>query len=117
MKKIICLILLFTCFLGSNLISYADCSRQWFIKRRGNETPDFPHDAEEIEQYDAYYLDKSGEKKIYLTFDAGYENGNVEKILDVLKEKEVPAAFFLLDNIILKNTDLVLRMKLASLRW
>ena len=27
------------------------------------------------------------EKVIYLTFDAGYENGNVEKILDVLKEK------------------------------
>ena len=110
MKKLICLILLVMCFLGSNLTSYANCSRHWFIKRRGSEDPDFPPEAEEIEQYDAYYLDKSGEKKIYLTFDAGYENGNVERILDILKEKEVPAAFFLLDNIILKNTDLVLRM-------
>ena len=110
MKKLICLILLVMCFLVSNLTSYANCSRHWFIKRRGSEYPDFPPEAEDIEQYDAYYLDKSGEKKIYLTFDAGYENGNVERILDILKEKEVPAAFFLLDNIILKNTDLVLRM-------
>ena len=110
MKKIICLILIVTCFFGSSLISNADCSRRWFIKRRGNECPEFPPDAEELEKLDVYYIDKSREKKIYLTFDAGYENGNVEKILDVLKEKEVPAAFFLLDNIILKNTDLVLRM-------
>ena len=31
---------------------------------------------------------------LYLTFDCGYENGNTAKILDVLKEKGVPAAFF-----------------------
>ena len=36
----------------------------------------------------------SGEKVLYLTFDCGYENGCTEKILDVLKEKKVPAAFF-----------------------
>ena len=111
MKKLICLILLVTCFNGTSLISYADsCTRHWFIKRRGCECPEFPPDADEIEKYDAYYVDKSGEKKIYLTFDAGYENGHIKRILDVLKEKEVPAAFFLLDNIILKNTDLVIRM-------
>ena len=45
-----------------------------------------------------------------MTFDAGYENGNVERILDVLHEESVPGAFFLLDNIIIKNTDLVKRM-------
>ena len=85
-------------------------SLSWYIKRRGNSHPLFPKEADCLEQYSAYYIDNSGEKKIYITFDAGYENGNVEKILDVLKEKDVPAAFFLLDNIILKNTDLVLRM-------
>ena len=110
MKKIICLIILVTCLLGNSLISYADSSRHWFIKRRGNDWPEFPSDAEKIEQYDAYYLDKSGEKKIYLTFDAGYENGNIEKILNVLKEEGVPATFFLLDNVIIKNTDIVKRM-------
>ena len=37
---------------------------------------------------------KSTEKVLYLTFDCGYENGNTAIILDVLKEKQVPAAFF-----------------------
>lgn len=46
------------------------------------------------EKYDALCLDTSGEKVIYLTFDCGYENGCTEKILDTLKEKNVPAAFF-----------------------
>ena len=47
---------------------------------------------------------------IYLTFDAGYENGNVEKILDTLKDKEVRGAFFVLGNLVTSNTDLVKRM-------
>lgn len=48
-------------------------------------------------RYDAFNalcLDTSGKKVIYLTFDCGYENGCTEKILDVLKERKVPAAFF-----------------------
>lgn len=46
------------------------------------------------EKYGAMCLDTKGEKVIYLTFDCGYENGCTEKILDTLKEKKVPAAFF-----------------------
>ena len=86
----------------------------WYVRRNGEGRPGFPADADEVSQYGGYYIDDSceseGEKRLYLTFDAGYENGNVEKILNVLKEKNVPAAFFILDNIILKNTDLVKRM-------
>lgn len=52
----------------------------------------------------------SDDKVIYLTFDAGYENGNIEKILDVLKKEEVSAAFFVLQNMIVRETDLVKRM-------
>jgi peptidoglycan-N-acetylmuramic acid deacetylase len=68
-----------------------------------------------IEKYEGYYLDKNhtdyaSKKVIYLTFDAGYENGNIAKILDILKEREVPAAFFVLSNIIKKDTDLIKRM-------
>ena len=47
---------------------------------------------------------------MYLTFDAGYENGNIERILDVLKEKNVKGAFFVLSHLIEANTDLVKRM-------
>lgn len=43
-----------------------------------------------IDKYGCVYLGSSEEKVIYLTFDAGYENGNVEKTLDVLKRQEVP---------------------------
>ena len=60
--------------------------------------------------YDAAYLGDPAEKVLYLTFDAGYENGCTEKILDVLKAHDVPAAFFLVGNYIEKNADLVRRM-------
>jgi peptidoglycan-N-acetylmuramic acid deacetylase len=68
-----------------------------------------------IEQYNGYYVDRKHgddceEKVIYLTFDAGYENGNIEKILDVMSQKQVKGAFFVLSNLVDKNTDLVIRM-------
>ena len=66
--------------------------------------------ASDLARYDAAFLDESGEKVLYLTFDAGYENGCTEKILDVLKAHNVPAAFFLVGNYIEKNADLVRRM-------
>ena len=50
------------------------------------------------------------DKVVYLTFDAGYENGNVEKILDTMKEEQVTGAFFILSNLIDRNPQLVLRM-------
>ena len=59
---------------------------------------------------DAAYLGDPTEKVLYLTFDAGYENGSTEKILDILKRQQVPAAFFLVGNYIEKNADLVRRM-------
>ena len=49
--------------------------------------------ADELKQYNTWYADLSGEKVIYLTFDAGYENGNTPMILDALKKHQVPAAF------------------------
>lgn len=48
---------------------------------------------EELAQYNAYYLGDASQKVIYLTFDCGYENGQTARILDVLKEKNVSAAF------------------------
>ena len=64
----------------------------------------------ELKQYDAAFLGDTGDKVLYLTFDAGYENGCTEKILDTLKQHQVPAAFFLVGNYIEKNADLVRRM-------
>ena len=50
------------------------------------------------------------DEKIYLTFDQGYENGYTSKILDVLKEKNVKATFYLLQDYAEKNPNLVQRM-------
>lgn len=65
-----------------------------------------------------YYIDEKRaqkapeeqEKVVYLTFDAGYENGNVEKILDALKEASAQGAFFVLGHLVQKNPELVRRM-------
>ena len=64
----------------------------------------------QLKQYDAAYLGDASKQVIYLTFDAGYENGCTEKILDVLQKHQVKAAFFLGGNYIEKNADLVRRM-------
>ena len=65
---------------------------------------------DQLKAYDAAYLGNPGKKVLYLTFDAGYENGCTEKILNILKEQQVPAAFFLVGNYMEKNGDLVRRM-------
>ena len=64
----------------------------------------------QLKTYDACYLGDPAEPVIYLTFDAGYENGCTAEILDVLKKHEVPAAFFLVGNYISQNAELGRRM-------
>ena len=111
MKKIIvCLTLIIYCITALSITSSAHEEYNWFIKKRGCASPSFPCVAKEAEKYSAYYIGNEKEKRIYLTFDAGYENGNIERILDVLREKKVSAAFFILSNLIYKNPDLVKRM-------
>ena len=95
-----------------------NCTAQnWYcVHRKDHKQPSADSQFDFIEKYNGYYVDKAHgddcvEKVVYLTFDAGYENGNVEKILDVLKAKQIPAAFFVLGNLVERNTDLILRMQ------
>lgn len=66
--------------------------------------------VDQLKRYDAVYIGDTAKKTLYLTFDAGYENGCTGKILDTLKKHNVKAAFFLVGNYIEKNADLVRRM-------
>lgn len=66
--------------------------------------------AQELQQYNAYYVEETKEKKIYLTFDCGYENGNTEAILDALKKHNVSATFFVVGHYLESAPDLVNRM-------
>ena len=63
-----------------------------------------------LAQFDAAYAGDEGEKVLYLTFDAGYENGCTAQILDVLKQHQVPAAFFLVGHYLEQEPELVCRM-------
>ena len=83
----------------------------WGLSFRQEHTaPIGPASSEELSRFNAAYIGNTQEKVIYLTFDAGYENGCTEKILDALKAHNAPAAFFLVGNYIEKNADLVRRM-------
>ena len=66
---------------------------------------------DELQQYHAYYAQKTDKKVIYLTFDCGYENGNTPAILDALKKHEAPATFFVVGNFISENQELIKRME------
>ncbi len=87
----------------------------WYFNKNENHLPPaLPSEFRFIDSSDGYYLDKNAredDKVIYLTFDVGYENGNVAKILDALKKHSAKGAFFILSNVIDREPDLVMRMK------
>lgn len=89
-------------------------SMRWYVKRnREHITPELPSEFSRLSEFDGFYADtnlKDGEKVVYLTFDAGYENGNVSRILDTMKENGVTGAFFILSHFLEANPDLVSRM-------
>jgi len=83
----------------------------WGIKKNKNSPPDVPEDIKGmLRKYNSFYMDNSGEKTLFLTFDEGYENGYTGQILDTLKKCEVKAAFFVTKPYLEKETELVKRM-------
>ncbi len=66
--------------------------------------------AAELAKYNAYYVGNAQDKVIYLTFDAGYENGNTEPILDALKKHNATATFFVVGHYLESAPELVKRM-------
>lgn len=73
-------------------------------------TPQGNASAAELKKYDAYFCGDEDQPVIYLTFDAGYENGYTAQILDVLQSHNAPAAFFLVGNYLQQEPELVQRM-------
>ncbi|NLY43535.1 MAG: delta-lactam-biosynthetic de-N-acetylase [Clostridiaceae bacterium] len=83
----------------------------WGYKKQKNLPPIVSQATIDLlEKYDAIYRKNTDEKVLFLTFDEGYENGYTPVILDVLKEHQVPAAFFITGPYLKKNPDLVKRM-------
>jgi len=63
-----------------------------------------------LKQYRGIYKGNTEEKVCYLTFDCGYEHGTTSRILDTLKEKQVPAMFFLTGQYVREQDELIQRM-------
>lgn len=124
MKKISGLVLVFVLIAIWAIYSYDGISIQatssvisnqkigWGIKRADNHMqPDLGKvNLELINKYDGIAMGNKDKKYVYLTFDNGYEAGYTEKILDVLKENEVQATFFITAHYLNTASDLVERM-------
>ena len=113
MLSVLCALLI---LFGTIVTSAKEPAFGWYcVRNKEHRQPIVDASLRWVENYHAYYVDHahndtSEDKVLYLTFDAGYENGNVAKILDILKEENVCAAFFVLDHLIEKDTSLVCRM-------
>lgn len=79
-------------------------------KNENNQPIDAINFKEKYGKYNAFFIGNTDEKKIYLTFDEGYENGFTAPILDTLKEKKVSAVFFVTMPYAEKNPELIDRM-------
>lgn len=89
----------------------------WYCVRAKNHAqPVADPPLREVEKHGGYYIDhthtdpNADDKVVYLTFDAGYENGNVERVLDALQAEGATGAFFILGNLPEKHPELVRRM-------
>lgn len=112
MKKIKILLALLLCFCLSAVSVHGANAYNWYCKRaKGGARPEAEPDMSFIAEHGGAYIGKNAEEKVlYLTFDAGYENGNIERILDVLAKHGAHGAFFVLENLVVRNTELVKRM-------
>ncbi|MBO5005036.1 MAG: polysaccharide deacetylase family protein [Clostridia bacterium] len=84
----------------------------WGIKRNDNHNqPDVGTLNKQIlDKYEGYSIGNKDSKKVYLTFDEGYEAGYTEKILEVLKQNEVNATFFITAHYVNTQPELVQKM-------
>ena len=92
--------------------SLSNKTNAWgFVRKKDNAKPEFASQYTKVlDDYEGIYVGNKDDKKIYLTFDEGYENGYTDDILDTLKEKDVEAVFFVTMPYVKQNKELVQRM-------
>ncbi|RXJ00340.1 delta-lactam-biosynthetic de-N-acetylase [Anaerobacillus alkaliphilus] len=115
MKKISYILLLalfFLMFAQQGALAYSNKEYNWSFNPKPNNEPATTeaHYEELLKKYGGFWIGDTSKKELYLTFDNGYENGYTSQILDVLKEKKVPAAFFVTGHYLLDQPDLIKRM-------
>lgn len=122
-KKWIGVALLFVlCFFGGRLAAQfvdtrlslpanAGAGSSWGLSfQEEGKAPVGNASAADLKKLDAYYINETEDKVLYLTFDCGFENGNTPAILDALKKHKAPATFFIVGNYMESSPELVKRM-------
>lgn len=94
----------------NSIVANSDVTNWGLSFQQEGQCPIGNASAEALKKYDACFVGNQTEKKIYLTFDAGYENGYTASILDTLKKHNVKATFFLVGNFFETQPELVKRM-------
>ncbi len=95
---------------GGALVTSTEITN-WGLSFQEDGSPPVGNASEEyLAKYDSLYYVPDGGKTLYLTFDAGFENGNTGKILDALKKHSAHAVFFLVGNYFETQPELVKRM-------
>ena len=119
MKKstlILCLSVLIAIACCLSAVAHSSAAYSWYcVRNKDHKQPRLDGEFHFIEDHNAYYLDKNHgdqaeEKVVYLTFDVGYENGNVERIVKTLEETETTGAFFVLKHFVTENSELLRRI-------
>lgn len=83
----------------------------WYKPNKAHTTPEVNLKVNfNLADYDAHYVGDTSRQVLYLTFDEGYENGYTAKILDILKDNDVKAIFFVTLPYLKDNPDLIKRM-------
>lgn len=93
-------------------VALSNKSIGWGIKRvKDHNQPELGSENKQlIEQYHGMAMGNGNSKQVYLTFDEGYEAGYTEKILEVLKNNNVKACFFITAHYLNTQPELVQRM-------
>jgi len=101
----------FLAALTATALGFASPVVDWGLGPNGQGVPPTPpsHGAMILEKHNGLYRQETDEKRVFFTFDLGYEAGYTAEVLDILKEHNIKAIFFLCGNY-LKETDLVNRM-------
>ncbi|SDJ49514.1 delta-lactam-biosynthetic de-N-acetylase [Salimicrobium halophilum] len=106
MRKLMILCIFILCL---PTVGYAE---SWGYKKSDEKevAPEFGRYTSLVEPFDALYKGNGENRKIYLTFDNGYEQGYTEEVLQVLRKKDVPATFFLTGHYVKSAPELVKQM-------
>lgn len=109
------LVVLLTAGVSSTTIFASEDNKAFhfgFKKSRNGQLPSIKEEGFDhiVKKHDALFLGNTNKKVVYLTFDNGYENGYTSTILDTLRDKKVPATFFVTGQYVTEQQELLKRM-------